>query len=156
MGYIYSKMKLRLGLLSPPKIVAFSPITQSRACMALSVRWLLWLNVSVTLNHAACSLATKLYTTVFTTKSHRLEERKGRYVVSKAIPYLYTKPRWPKNDRRGFAEPVYNNEIRLFLCREEALKVIGPPASSVYRMMVASRSGLTEIILMGVPVAFSI
>lgn len=36
------------------------------------------------------------------------------------------------------------------------LKAIGPPASSVYRMMVASRSGLTEIILMGVPVAFSI
>ena len=35
-------------------------------------------------------------------------------------------------------------------------KNIGPPASSVYRMMVASRSGLTEIILMGVPVAFSI
>lgn len=36
------------------------------------------------------------------------------------------------------------------------LKVFGSSASSVYRMMVASRSGLTEIILMGVPVAFSI
>lgn len=149
-------MKLRLGLLSPPKLL---PFFQSPS-HGLVWRWVLgvccdWTfqsrSITLRVHLPPNSIRPCLLPKVTDLKNERadmwwarryhiyIQSLADQRVIGEALLSLYTVLRY-----------VFSYVGR------RLPKNIGPPASSVYRMMVASRSGLTEIILMGVPVAFSI